>query len=695
VAEGVSEGGGSHVFRGDGVRTVVQAHSIGNLTINAPQPGAPGALPPAVDQFVDRAESLARLDGLASVERRPGSPGLALLPGLSGIGKTATALHWAHGARDRFPDGQLYFDFGGGTGRREAVGPGEALGVFLRVLGVPTEDVKGGYAGLRSLFHDRVNGRRLLVVLDNVRLPTQVRDLLPPSAHSVVIVTTDRDLSALAGTDGAEVVPLGELPEEEGVRLLTLLVGERRVAAEPAAARELVRLCGNWPLNVRIAAGRLKARPTRRIARVVAQIRAAREGLAEGAWMTQVVSDGAYADLPDDLRRAYRLLSLHPGHAGVSFTAGAAAALLDAGEAEGSVGEEETLDLLDRLLDVHLLQERDDRYVFHDLVLAHARARAESEEEPDERERAVRRVLEWYLAFASAADRAVNRHRPVFGRQYESLPATSFDSVAAGLAWLEAEHRNLRAAVFAAADRRLDDLTWRLCEALWGLYFSHKHYDDWIATHRTGLEAAERLGDPRARFRVAIQLGRALFETGSFAEARTILAAAREAAEETGDPLNQATALEFTGRTFEDEGRPADALPYILRARELEESGGRVRGVAINLHHLGRLRLALGEPGTALADLTTARDLFARIPDPYNEARVLSTLGRLHQRENRPDQARQSLGQALDLMRAEDRTYQVAEILTALADLSEDPAALRAEARAAYRRVGSPKADRL
>jgi hypothetical protein len=66
----------------------------------------------------------------------------------------------------------------------------------------------------------------------------------------------------LASLEGARQLSLDLMPTEEAVRLLAALAGEGRVAAEPEAAVEVVRLCGNLPLAIRIAGARLRARPS-------------------------------------------------------------------------------------------------------------------------------------------------------------------------------------------------------------------------------------------------------------------------------------------------------------------------------------------------------------------------------------------------------------------------------------------------
>src|SRR5690606_8020520 len=86
----------------------------------------------------------------------------------------------------------------------------------------------------------------------------QVRPLLPGTPSCRVLVTSRQPLS---GLDGVRQLHLDVLPEPEAITVLARTIGAERVAAEPAAAAELVRRCGGLPLALRIAAARLAARP--------------------------------------------------------------------------------------------------------------------------------------------------------------------------------------------------------------------------------------------------------------------------------------------------------------------------------------------------------------------------------------------------------------------------------------------------
>jgi tetratricopeptide (TPR) repeat protein len=697
---GVMDGSTSNAFHGDAER-VIQARDVYLQEAPAPTvPDPPRQLAIGPEPFVNRTTILARLDAALARERAPGSCGIVTLTGPGGVGKTATTMRWAHSVSAAHPDGQLYVDLGG-LARRELAGIGDVLGQFLTALGVSSGDIPAGVDARAARYRTVAATKRLLVVLDNAESVAQVKDLLPASSRSFAVVTSGRSLGALRTMLGAELLTLAPLSVSDGVRLLAEMIGAERVADDHAAAESLVELCGRLPLAIRIAGGHLGARPDRPIARMVARLgrgRLTALSADEGEISVRAVCDESYEGLPDAAARMYRLLSLHPAfdarsgrpRRAAEFGAAVAAALagLDVDDAE---------DLLDLLADRYLIEAAGaSRYRMRGLLQEHARGLAERVESEDARDAAMRRAVETYLRFAVAHDRVVNPLRPVIGPFYAGCgPAVVSKKEA--LDRLDAERTNLRAAVHTAVDHGWDELAWQLCEALWGLYFSRKHYDDWIATHTDGMAAARRTGDPRALFRVGVQLGRALFESGRFAAAREALGEALTAARATGDSLNEATVLEFVGRSYLDEGEFAEAIGHLEQALHLEQAGGRGRGVAIDSHHLGRAHLALGRTDVALRYLDEAARLFASIPDPYNEARVLMSLGRL-QLELGGHQAAEPLLKALTVMRAEGRLFQEAEILAALADTTDDADVARAyleQAVTVYDRVGSPNAAEL
>ncbi|MFJ5881708.1 NB-ARC domain-containing protein [Kitasatospora cineracea] len=213
----------------------------------------------------------------ADPERRVRTVVISAIEGMAGVGKTRLALHVAHQlVRDgRFTDAQLYVDLHGFDPEREPADPSEVLAAFLRQLGVPAAQVPAGRSERAAMFRHQLRDQAALVLLDNAADENQVRDLIPGSPECLVLVTSRR---SLAGLDGADLYPLDVFTEQESLALLARILGPERIAAEPAAARAIIEVCGHLPLALAIVAARLRARPTWSLAHLTARLE---RGLSE------------------------------------------------------------------------------------------------------------------------------------------------------------------------------------------------------------------------------------------------------------------------------------------------------------------------------------------------------------------------------------------------------------------------------
>ncbi|MEV7502751.1 NB-ARC domain-containing protein, partial [Streptomyces sp. NPDC093018] len=297
----------------------------------------PAQLPVCVADFTGRTEVTARLVGLLSAAGRTDVP-VAALWGTGGVGKSALAVRVGQAVRRFFPDGQLYVDL-----RQKE--PAGALGTALRALGVAGRDVPDGLAERSALYRSVLDGRRVLVVADHARDAAQVRWLLPASAGCGVLVTSRRRMLDLAG---ARLVELDAMSPREALALFTRIVGERRVAAERAAARYVVAACGFLPLAVRAAACRLAARPAWTVAMLAGRLADESGRLAEleaGDLAVRPVLEHCYTALDGEQARALRVLSVS---ADPFLSVSAAAGLL-------GCGPQRAEDALEDLVDAGLL----------------------------------------------------------------------------------------------------------------------------------------------------------------------------------------------------------------------------------------------------------------------------------------------------------------------------------------------------
>jgi transcriptional regulator with XRE-family HTH domain len=244
-----------------------------------PLQAVPRQLPGAVRYFTGRAGELAVLTGLLDQagQERPGTVVISAIGGTAGVGKTALAVHWAHQAAGRFPDGQLYAGLRG-YGPDRPVPAADALAGFLRALGVAGQDIPPGADERAARYRSLIAGRKMLVLLDNARSEEQVRPLLPGTASCVTVVTSRDTLAGLVARDGAARLDLDLLPEADATGLLQVLIG-RRASADPVATAMVVARCCRLPLALRVAAERAAARPADSLASLAAELAGQRDRL--------------------------------------------------------------------------------------------------------------------------------------------------------------------------------------------------------------------------------------------------------------------------------------------------------------------------------------------------------------------------------------------------------------------------------
>ncbi|MEU8337109.1 AfsR/SARP family transcriptional regulator [Micromonospora tulbaghiae] len=188
-----------------------------------------------------------------------------VVTGAPGSGKTALAVRAGHAVSALFPDGQVFVDLG----YRTSVTAGEVLARVLRAFGVPAADVPEKTDERAGWFRSLAAGRRLLLVVDGVTRASQVRPLLPAGPGPALITVAQRHLGSLDGVRRVALRPVGVAQARD---LLATFAGPDRLAAEPAATADLVRICGGSVLALRIAGARLGRRSGAPVSTLVAEL---------------------------------------------------------------------------------------------------------------------------------------------------------------------------------------------------------------------------------------------------------------------------------------------------------------------------------------------------------------------------------------------------------------------------------------
>lgn len=611
------------------------------VTEPAVVPVRPAQLPATVPDFTGRASFVAELgEVLASAEGRVMA--VSAVAGIGGVGKTTLAVHVAHQARAAFPDGQLYVDLEGAGPR--AAEPETVLGSFLRALGTPDAAIPDSLEERAALYRSVLDGRRVLVLLDNAKDAAQVRPLLPGAEGCAALVTSRVRMVDLAG---AHLVDLDVMSPEEALQLFTRIVGEERVASEREAALDVVAACGFLPLAIRIAAARLAARRTWTVSVLAAKLADERRRLDElqaGDQAVEATFELGYGQLEPAQARAFRLLGLADGP---DISLAAAAAVLD-------LPVDDTEDLLESLVDTSLLESAaPGRYRFHDLVRLYARACAERDEHPpSERKAALSRLLDFYLATAAGVyaierpgDRLVDHLAPT------EYPGLTFQDRHQARDWLYSEAHTLLAFVQQCARgpllRRAVDLLW----AAKDLAESGANSKQYEVAARTLRDAADREDDTKARSRALTTLTNVHLVAGRFDRADEEARLAMELAHPANDLAPRCWAANDRGIIALYQNRHADGEAYLRQAIESFRLDKNLAGEASALCNLSRIHLAMGQVGSAVELAQQGIAIYDRLGHTLRGANGRYALGLALTGQGALDAAVDRLTEALEVFR--------------------------------------------
>jgi DNA-binding SARP family transcriptional activator len=617
----------------------------------SPPPAGPAASDPVPAQlpleapgFSGRHSELERMLGVIGGDD---TVQIIAITGTAGVGKTALANRFARQVASRFPDGQLYVNLRGFDPSGSALGPESALRFFLDALAVQPQRMPPDLEGRAALFRSLLNGKRLLIVLDNARDPDQVRPLLPGSPGSLVVVTSRSQLTGLVVAEGATPLTLDVLTEGEAHELLGRRLGPEVIAAEPEAASELVSLCARLPLALGVAAGRAAIRPGFSLAALAAELRDTRNRLevldaGDAATDVRAVLSWSYEQLSPSAARMFRLLGLHPGP-DVSLAAAASLAGVSRSEAASALRE---------LTRVHALAEHvPGRFAFHDLLRAYAVDQAETVDSAADRDAAIRRSMDFYLHTAHAGALQSNSLRKALDLDPLAAGAVpeEFSGRNQALAWFEAEHPilvGLMARAIASGD---DQYAWQITWTLAPFYYRRGRWPECISLQRQALQAAQRLGDPVGLGHAHYELGRGLVLTGDFAEAEPHLSTALDIFGRLGDRANEATVHQGFGALFEHQGRYAQALVHAREAMRVVEEIGPASTLAGLENSVGWLYAHLGQCEKALVYCQRSLEFQREIGYRGGVADVLDSLGYIHSRMNDYQQAADCYQQAVEI----------------------------------------------
>jgi tetratricopeptide (TPR) repeat protein len=600
---------------------------------------SPAELPPDLSFFVGRESELSILAGLVSGGQETGrtSPLMIAMSGMGGVGKSTLSVHFAHLNADRFTDGQLYLDLHGHLGENESVAAGDALRSLLYALGVVAAAVPDTVDARTGLYRSLTAGKRILVVLDNVRDVAQVRPLLPNSAQSLVLVTSRQPLVGLAVLDGAHLLGI-DLPDMPSARELL----ERRLTGVPRRADgsdvetldEIIERCGRLPLALAILAARLTARPQLSFATVAAQLRDGAHRLqafpgGRGVSDPRTAFSWSYRQLSRPAARLFRLLS-------VTLSAGVAQpACISLSGREPTETESSLVELAETGL---VTEHKDGRFTSHVLVKAYADELFGATEPLPEREAAISRLLQHYLHSSFNAQVILEPNRPPI-EPPPPLPGVlperprTYDEA---FRWFAIRREMLKEAVQVAAELGYGIVPWQLALTMQQYLQWAGYYQDWEEIMRVALHAARHHHDVVGEAHSLRSLAGARHSFGDYDEALRLLSDALHIYEERGMRLEQALVHTNSHRVYSALGRHDLAVEHSKKALSLFRDLGNRRSENLSLFYQGKSLLDMGHFDQAIQVLQQVLDVNQQVGRGIEEGEIrnaiavnLAELGRI------------------------------------------------------------------
>ncbi|MFE9404287.1 BTAD domain-containing putative transcriptional regulator [Streptomyces sp. NPDC006530] len=598
-------------------------------------------LPLDVPDFVGRGDALAEIAGLLDGSTPKRAP-VAVVVGGPGVGKSCLVTHAARLASGCFPDGQLYLNLAATSD--EPRDPGLMLAEALRALSIAGSAIPNSLFERAALYRSLLVDRRMLVVLDDAGHADQVLPLLPGADGCAVLITSRTLLTQLPG---ARHIDLDVLSPPEARELFTGIVGRDRVERESDEADAILDCCGNLPLAIRIASGKLTGRPAWSLRVLRERIEDESRRLAElriGDLSVRASVELSLRLLPADAVRALSLLGLLGAYTLPGWVVGP---LLDRPDGE---------EVLDILVDASLVRLvatdalGEPRYRLHDLIRTCAVEIAAPLATAEKRDAIVRVLAVWLDLVRRGTDRLPGGllAAPRGSAPRRSLPDATVERLTAdAFGWFDAERDNLLGAVKLAVDWGLDELAWELAAGT-ATYYDHRClYQDWQHGHRLALDAAEAAGNAPGAAVLLRGLGQLHIYQDEYDRATRALESSIELCRDTGDKRGEALSLATLSTVSRVQGRDDEALDRVEEALAIAVGEGD-RSIEAQLScSMGVMRLMQGELDEAESWFTGALRLAEELEDEHRVAVVLRRFSRLHDRRGDPDAALSCLGEAL------------------------------------------------
>ncbi|MEY9857793.1 tetratricopeptide (TPR) repeat protein [Catenulispora sp. GAS73] len=538
-------------------------------------------------------------------------------------------------------------------------GTSRILAELLEQMDAPTDALQGtntnGADKSLTQYRQRLRSGTYLLVLDDVSVMDQVRELLPQNAASCAVLVTRNKLSDSTVTQSYEV---GNLDDGDALTLLGQAADFDRVKREIGAAELIIRLCGNMPLALSIAGARLALRPYWSLGTFAARLLDEQTRLDElqlGEVGVRKNLSVSYKDLTAVEKRAFRRL----GMLDQVVASWVVAPLLDVSYIDAD-------QIAKRLAEANLLQEvwssdrRDRRYGMHELVKCYAQEVLIDDSDAD-RKAAVERLTSAYTTLAHHVADQLDTVGPARrgGFAVVSSSALTLEDLehitgTTPLRFLVAESRAMVATVKLATQFGLTELCWQAAVA--ALPFFEVMRGAWGSwTPPAEIPAPASSADASAEDEVweqaMMHLVRGTHATAvdHYDVADEHFQHAQDLFRKAGDEARYAETVRRRGEAQRVRGHYTDATIWLQEARECSTRTGDVLGEARALLDLGNCHRVAHLDARALKELKKALAIFRDRGERFEEARALRALGILEQQSLNTEKSEEYLVEALGI----------------------------------------------
>jgi tetratricopeptide (TPR) repeat protein len=572
-----------------------------------PVPRAPS--PP--QDFTGRGKELEEI--LKSFDRGATITGLR---GTGGIGKTALALVMADRLKSRFPDGQIFLKLEGTS--PNPLKPAEAMAQVIRAFRGSEERLPEDQNELQGLYNSVLEGKRILLLLDNAVDDKQVIPLLPPKGCAALV--TSRQNFTLPGMP--QPFSLDTMKPEEARDLLLKI--SPRIGDQ---AGELARLCGHLPLALRAAASFLAVKIDLKPSAYLEELRSERTRLEkivrEGVDLdVEACFDLSYSRLPAETARVFGMLSVFPS----DFDAAA----------EEVICQDEGHQHLSELLRWSLVEfprpEGEGRYHLHDLVRLFAFSLQDRDKDLNLRH------ATYYQELLQKANH---------------LLLQGGDSTHKGLQLFDLEWTNIQNGQnWTATNADQDIEAARICsDFAWAgsILNLRLHPQENVRWLQAALSSARRIKSKDAEGAHLGNLGLAYSNLDELRKAIEYYEQALAIAREIGDRRSEGADLGNLGIAYKNLGEPRKAIEFYEQALAIAREIGDRRGEGNHLGNLGNAYYMLGESGKAQNYYQQQLEITREIGNRRGEANALWGMAICNQKINDLEKAVANAEEALKI----------------------------------------------